>query len=81
VGAPTLFAALIGSGTSRGPLTIGDYLGAAVMIVGGVIAWFFGVNAERKPLEEIATPLSAVSRALGQTGPVPGAAPPAVLVS
>jgi hypothetical protein len=31
------------------------------MIVGGLIAWFFGVNAGRKSLEDIANPLSAVN--------------------
>jgi MFS family permease len=66
VAAPTLFAALIGNGTNTGPLTIGYYFGAAVMFAGGLIAWFFGVDAERKSLEEIATPLSAVSRAAPQ---------------
>jgi MFS family permease len=60
VAAPALFAALIGTGASRGPLTFGYYLGAGIMFVGGVIAWFFGVNAERRSLEDIATPLSAV---------------------
>ena len=77
VAAPSIFGALIGTGTSRGPLTIGYYVGAAVMVAGGLIAWFFGVNAERKSLEEIATPLSAVARALGETGQAPGAAGPA----
>jgi MFS family permease len=76
VAAPTLFAALIGTG-SPGPLTIGYYIGAAVMFAGGLIAWFFGVNAERKSLEDIATPLSAVVRVLGETGQAPGAAGPA----
>jgi MFS family permease len=66
VAAPTLFAALIGTGTNTGPLTIGYYVGAAVMFAGGLIAWFFGVDAERKSLEEIATPLSAVSRVAPQ---------------
>jgi MFS family permease len=66
VAAPTLFAALIGNGSNTGPLTIGYYVGAAVMFAGGLIAWFFGVDAERKSLEEIATPLSAVSRAAPQ---------------
>src|SRR5919199_5832719 len=61
-----------GVGTSRGPLTIGYYVGAAVMVAGGLIAWFFGVNAERKSLKDIATPLSAVARALGGTGSAPG---------
>src|SRR3989440_5516554 len=73
VAAPSIFGVLIGTGTSRGPLTLGYYFGAAVMVAGGLIAWFFGVNAERKSLEEIATPLSAVARALGETGPAPGA--------
>jgi MFS family permease len=66
VAAPTLFASLIGTGTNTGPLTIGYYVGAAVMFAGGLIAWFFGVDAERKSLEEIATPLSAVSRVAPQ---------------
>lgn len=42
-----------------GPLTIGYFVGAGVMIAGGIIAWFFGVNAERRSLEDIARPLSA----------------------
>jgi MFS family permease len=62
VAAPRIFASLIGSGHSRGPLTIGYFIGAAIMIAGGIIAWYFGVNAERQSLESIATPLSAVSR-------------------
>jgi len=62
VAAPRLFASLIGSGTSRGPLTAGYLFGAGVMIAGGLIAWFFGVNAERQSLEDIATPLSTVSK-------------------
>ncbi|MGH7877439.1 MAG: MFS transporter [Candidatus Dormibacteraceae bacterium] len=60
VAAPYLFASLIGNGTSRGPLTAGYYFGAGVMIVGGLVAWFLGVNAERRSLEDIARPLSAV---------------------
>jgi MFS family permease len=68
VAAPTIFGALIGNASSRGPLTVGYYFGAASMIVGGLIAWFFGVNAERKSLEDIATPLSAVARPASQTG-------------
>src|SRR5947209_2967055 len=77
VAAPSIFGALIGAGASRGPLTIGYFFGAAIMLAGSLIAWFFGVNAERKSLEEIATPLSAVARALGETGQAPGAAGPA----
>ena len=47
-----------GSGTAVDRLL----LGAAIMFTGGLIAWFFGVNAERRPLEDIATPLSAAPR-------------------
>ena len=65
VAAPYLFGALIGEGTDPGPLTIGYLFGAALMFIGGLIAWFFGVNAERKSLEDIATPLSAVTKAVG----------------
>lgn len=61
--APWLFGTLVGEGTDRGPLTIGFVVGATVMIAGGVIGWFFGVDAERKSLEDIADPLSLVRRA------------------
>jgi MFS family permease len=68
VAAPRLFASLIGNGTSRGPLTVGYFIGAAIMIAGGIIAWYFGVNAERQSLEDIATPLSAVKAPAPQRG-------------
>src|SRR3984893_15763458 len=71
VAAPFIFGALIGNASSRGPLTVGYYLGASLMFVGGLIAWFFGVNAERQSLEDIASPLSAVSSPSGQTGSAP----------
>ncbi len=61
VGAPLLFASLIGSGHNPGPLTLGYYVGAGVMFGGGVIAWFFAVNAERTSLEDVAQPLSVAS--------------------
>jgi MFS family permease len=68
VAAPRLFADLIGSGHSRGPLTIGYFVGAGIMVAGGIIAWYFGVNAERQSLEKIATPLSAAKQPTSQTG-------------
>jgi MFS family permease len=71
VAAPTIFGALIGDATSRGPLTAGYYLGATLMFVGGLIAWFFGVNAERKSLEDVATPLSAVVPSVAHTAAAP----------
>ena len=40
-------------------VAFGYYLGAAVMILGGLTEVFLGVNAEQKPLEDVAEPLSA----------------------
>jgi MFS family permease len=58
--APTIYGALIGDGTDRGPLTIGYLFGGVIMIIGGVIAFIFGVDAARRPLEDITKPLSIV---------------------
>ena len=71
VAAPSIFGALIGNASARGPLTVGYYLGASLMFIGGLIAWFFGVNAERKSLEDIASPLSAVAGSAGPGAPAP----------
>ncbi|HEX6541885.1 MAG TPA: MFS transporter [Ktedonobacterales bacterium] len=62
--APLLFGALIQSGKPVN-LFYGYLLGAALMIAAGLVELFFGVNAERKSLESVATPLSAE-----QTSPV-----------
>jgi MFS family permease len=56
--APWLFATLIGSG-QRGSVFIGYTVGAVLMFLGGLTAFVWGVNAERRSLEQIATPLSA----------------------
>jgi MFS family permease len=58
VAAPWLFGALIDTG-SRGNLFGGYLLGAVLMLAAGFIALRYGVDAERKPLEAVATPLSA----------------------
>jgi MFS family permease len=63
VAAPFIFGALIGDASARGPLTIGYLIGAGVMFAGGLVAWFFGVNAEGQSLENIAAPMSVVNRA------------------
>ncbi len=57
---PAIFGALVGNGTDRVPLFWGYVLGSGIMIFGGVVAWFFGVNAERQSLEDVADPLSKV---------------------
>ncbi len=59
---PWIYGHLIGDGKQTTPLFWGYLLGAAVMAVGGVIAAYLGVNAERKSLEDVASPLSAVRR-------------------
>lgn len=51
--APVIYGALVGDGTARGPLTIGYFLGAGIMLVGGVVALVLGVAAEGKSLEDI----------------------------
>ena len=53
---PWLFGYLIQS--SAISVFYGYLLGAALMVTGGTIAWFFGVDAERRSLEDIAKPLS-----------------------
>jgi MFS family permease len=59
VAGPWLFGALIDTG-SRGSLFGGYLLGAVLMIAAGLIAAFFAVAAERKPLEQVARPLAFV---------------------
>jgi MFS family permease len=55
--APMLFGMLIESGKPQA-VAMGYAIGAALVIVAGMLALRFAVNAERKPLEEIAAPLS-----------------------
>jgi MFS family permease len=59
--APVLFGFLIESG-SRGAVAIGYGIGAALVILAGLLAFRFSVDAERKPLEEVATPLGATDQ-------------------
>ncbi len=53
---------LIGDGTDRNSLFVGYLVGAGAMILGGIAAIIFGVNAEGKPLEEVAKPLSVIGK-------------------
>jgi MFS family permease len=57
---PTFYGFLIGNGTNRTGLTIGYIVGGGIMIIGGLVELAFGINAEGKSLEEIATPLTEV---------------------
>jgi len=56
--APVLFGMLIETG-SRGAVAIGYGIGATLVIVAGLLALRFGVDAERRPLEDIAPPLGS----------------------
>jgi MFS family permease len=53
---------LIGNGTDRNSLFVGYLVGAGAMVLGGIAAIFFGVAAEGKSLEDVATPLSVIAR-------------------
>jgi MFS family permease len=59
---PALFGRLIDT-HERGAVYVGYLIGAGLMIVAGVIAAIWGVAAERKSLEHVARPLSAVDDA------------------
>ena len=59
--APALFGALIETG-SRANVFQGYAIGAALVLAAAVIAWRYGVDAERKPLEEVAPPLGIDDR-------------------
>jgi MFS family permease len=59
VGAPWLFGALIGTGEPAA-IAWGYALGAILMLTAAAVALWLGVAAERKPLEEVARPLSSV---------------------
>jgi MFS family permease len=58
IAGPAVFGALIQTG-SRAELLLGYLLGGFLMLAGAVVAWFSAVEAERRPLEEVAPPLSA----------------------
>jgi len=57
IGGPYLFGLLIDTG-SRASLFFGYALGAVLMLAAAVIAWRYGIAAERKSLEEVARPLA-----------------------
>jgi len=53
--APWLFGALIETG-SRGAVAVGYAIGAVLVVAAGLLALRWAVDAERRPLEEIAPP-------------------------
>ncbi|WP_428486012.1 MFS transporter [Rhodopila sp.] len=61
VAGPALFGALISTG-SRMSIFYGYLLGGLLMVGAAVVSGFLTANAERRSLEDIAPPLSAVGR-------------------
>ncbi|HVK35730.1 MAG TPA: MFS transporter [Microlunatus sp.] len=62
ISGPLLFGTLIGNAAESGDITgiaPGYFVGAALMIIGGIVAAVLGVDAENKSLEDIAEPLTA----------------------
>ena len=57
VAGPALFGALVELG-SRLSILGGYLFGSALMLAAAVVAWMWGVAAERKPLESVARPLA-----------------------
>jgi MFS family permease len=57
--APWLFATLIGDGDDPGRVFLGYTVASILMIIGGFVEYVWGVDAERRSLEAVATPLSA----------------------
>ncbi|MEV7373274.1 MFS transporter [Streptomyces sp. NPDC090301] len=73
ISGPLLFAELTESGVVRDAV-IAFCVGAALMVLAGLVALFFAVAAEGRSLEDIATPLSA--RSTPQDGSPPADATP-----
>ncbi len=62
ISGPLFFGRLIENASASGDITgiaVGYFVGAALMIAGGVVAVFLGVKAEGQALESIAKPLTA----------------------
>jgi MFS family permease len=57
-----LYGHLIGTGNDPNKLYVGYLIGAGAMIVGGLVAVFFAVDAEGKSLEDVAKPLSVIGK-------------------
>src|SRR3954453_8145866 len=74
---PLLFGKLIDNASPSGDITViapGYFLGAALMIAGGIVEAFLGVKAEGESLENIAKPLTAEDNPAtgkGRTTPQP----------
>ncbi|WP_432133237.1 MULTISPECIES: MFS transporter [unclassified Streptomyces] len=71
ISGPLLFADLTGTGRT-GDTVIAFCIGAFLMCAAGLVAVFLAVRAERRSLEDIAQPLTAVSGSAGKSADAPG---------
>jgi MFS family permease len=74
ISGPLLFGKLIDNASASKDITaiaIGYFVGAALMIAGGLVEAFLGVKAEGQSLEDIATPLTAEEPSGGKTAAQP----------
>ena len=62
---PLLFGKLIDAADAITDIAPGYYLGAALMVAGGIVEIFLGVKAEGQSLEDIAQPLTAEDQPAG----------------
>ena len=53
---PVFYGALIGNGSSRTGLFIGYLISAGIMLIGGLVEAFLGVQAAGKSLEQVTEP-------------------------
>lgn len=58
---PVIYGALIGDGSNPTLLFYEYLLAAVIMIIGGLVEVILGIDAENKPLEDVAEPLSFVT--------------------
>ena len=59
---PVFYGALIGNGSSRTGLFVGYLIGAGIMLIGGLVEVFLGVNAAGKSLEQVTKPLTSTDQ-------------------
>ncbi len=74
IAGPLLFGRLIDAASADkdiSQIAIGYFIGAVLMIAGGIIEIFLGVKAEGQSLENIAKPLTAEDSDTGAPGTVP----------
>jgi MFS family permease len=77
ISGPLLFGWLVDRGSASGDISsiaVGYFIGAALMIAGGVLEVFLGVRAEGRSLEDIATPLTVEDADSGSGGATPSPA-------